>query len=70
MSLTCFQKQLRSFWLTEFLTPSSLQAEAKKGRQAGEGRESANVKNTSLPEKVSKQTEKKKSAYGGTSSLF
>lgn len=72
MRLTCFWKPLGSFWLAEFLTPSSLQAEAKRVRQAGEGRENANVKNSSLPENISKQTERKnnKSAYGGTSSRF
>lgn len=60
MSLTCFWKPLGSFWLAEFLTPSSLQAEAKRVRQAGEGRENANVKNSSLPENISKQRERKK----------
>lgn len=59
MSLTCFRKPLGSFWLAEFLTPSSLQAEAKRVRQAGEGRENGNVDNSSLPENVSKQTERK-----------
>lgn len=43
MSLSCFQKLLGSFWLAEFLTPSSLQAEAKRARQAGEGKENANA---------------------------
>lgn len=49
MSLACFQKLLGSFWLAEFLTPSSLQAEAKRVRQAGGGKENANanLKNSS-----------------------
>lgn len=70
MSLTCFQRPLRRFWLTEFLTPSSLQAEAKSVRQVGEGRENAKGKNPSLPKHMSKQAGKKPSAYGGNSSHF
>jgi len=60
MSLTCFRKTLGRFWLAEFLTPSSLQAEAKRARQAGQGREKASIKNSCLPESVSKQTGKRK----------
>lgn len=58
MSLTCYQRQLRNFWLAEFLIPSSL--EAKKVRQREEGRENANAKNSFLPEIISNRQRKKK----------